>query len=87
MGAAPTCATTGMLDTDLQEMTREQLESEIVKLRSGIRRHRDSSGHDLCWYVPELWDLLPEKISPKPHVPEREEFLACCRAYRESLDE
>jgi hypothetical protein len=75
-----------MIDDDLDRMTFNQLREEIIKLRAGIRRHRDASGHNLCWYVPELWDLLPEKQKPIPQVPPTEEFLQCCRLYRSSLD-
>ena len=45
-------------------MTRGQLAAEVVKLRAAIRRHRDSSGHDLCWHHPELWATLPERVDP-----------------------
>lgn len=76
-----------MFDQDLEEMTPEDLRAEVLKLRQGIREHRDNTGHNLCWYVPELWSLLPEKLSPKPKVPPTEEFLAQCRKYRQSLAE
>ena len=67
-------------------MNELQLIDEIVKLRTGIRKHRDSSNHDLCWFVPELWNLLPEKIIPNPEIPPEDEFLKCCKKYRKSLD-
>jgi hypothetical protein len=73
-------------DNDLMCMDQRELFEEVVKLRAGIRQHRDASGHDLCWYVPELWKLLPEyDAAPTPTVPPKDEFLACCRAYRDSL--
>lgn len=75
-----------MNDDDLNLMNIEQLIAEIKKLRAGIRAHRDSSGHNLCWYVPELWSLLPDKIDPAPEIPSAEEFLRCCKQYRSSLD-
>ena len=25
----------------------------------GIRKHRDFTGHDLCWHHPDLWDPPP----------------------------
>ena len=53
----------------------------------GIRAHRDSTGHDLCWYHPALWGLLPEKQDPLPTVPTWPEFLRGCVRYRQSLDE
>ena len=75
-----------MNDEDLNLMNSEQLMAEVKKLRTGIRAHRDSSGHNLCWYVPELWDLLPDKVEPNPEIPSTEEFLQCCKQYRTSLD-
>lgn len=51
---------------DLEAMTREQLIVEARRLRAGIRTHRDSTGHALCWHHPALWRLLPEKTDPLP---------------------
>jgi hypothetical protein len=75
------------MDEDLMAMTREQLIEEVRKLRQGIRSHRDSSGHDLCWYHPALWRLLPEKQDPLPTVPEWPQFMEGCVRFRRSLDE
>jgi hypothetical protein len=47
------------MDEDLENLTPEQLVAEAKKLRQAIRAHRDSELHDLCWYHPEMWDLLP----------------------------
>ncbi len=57
------------MDEDLTTMTREELVAEIKKLRTGIRQHRDASGHELCWHHPALWGLLPERTDPLPIVP------------------
>lgn len=59
---------------------------EVRRLREGIRKHRDCSGHDLCWYHPELWSLLPEKGLPAVSPPPWDEFLAKCATYRASFD-
>ena len=75
------------MDEDLVEMSREALIAEARKLRQGIRRHRDSTTHELCWHHPELWGLLPEKTDPIPTVPAWPEFLKGCIKYRRSLDE
>jgi hypothetical protein len=75
------------VDEDLDALTREQLIAEARRLRDGIRAHRDSSGHDLCWHHPDLWGLLPEKTDPIPTVPAWPEFLRGCLWYRQSLDE
>lgn len=74
------------MDEDLEQMTREELIEEAKRLRGGIRQHRDSSGHELCWHHPALWSLLPEKTDPIPIVPEWPDFLRGCIKYRQSLD-
>ena len=74
------------MDADLDQMTRDQLIVEVKKLRQGIRKHRDSSEHELCWHHPALWGLLPEKTDPVPVVPEWPEFFRGCIRYRQSLD-
>jgi hypothetical protein len=75
------------MDEDLESLTREQLIDEVKRLRAGIRAHRDSTGHDLCWHHPKLWGLLPERSDPQPTVPDWPQFLRGCIRYRQSLDE
>jgi hypothetical protein len=75
------------MDEDLESMSPEELVNEVKKLRQGIRRHRDSTEHQLCWHQPELWRLLPEKSDPAPAVPEWPQFMRGCIMYRQSLDE
>jgi hypothetical protein len=75
-----------VIDGDLDDMSREELIAEARRLRAGIRTHRDSSGHELCWHHPALWSLLPERTDPQPIVPEWPQFLRGCLRYRESLD-
>jgi hypothetical protein len=74
------------MDEDLLNLDREALIAVITRLRAGIREHRDSSGHELCWHHPKLWGLLPEKTDPVPTVPAWPQFLRGCLRYRESLD-
>ena len=74
------------MDDDLEKMSREQLIDEVKKLRAGIRKHRDTTGHELCWHHPALWGLLPDRTDPMPTVPTWPEFLRGCLRYRESLD-
>lgn len=75
-----------MLDDDLPGLSREQLIEEVRKLRYGIRQHRDSSGQELCWHHPKLWNLLPEKTDPQIEVPDWPDFMKGCIKYRLSLD-
>lgn len=76
-----------MVDDDLQALDHAALIAEVRRLRDGIRAHRDTSGHDLCWHHPALWDLLPEKTRPEIAVPPWPKFMRGCIRYRESLDE
>ena len=75
------------MDEDLDSLSRNELVAEVKRLRAGIRQHRDSSGHDLCWHHPALWALLPEPIAPEILVPEWPQFMRGCVRYRQSLDD
>ena len=75
------------MDDDLDGLSRDELIAEVKRLRAGIRKHRDASGHDLCWHHPQLWGLLPEPIPRDIAVPPWPKFLRGCIKYRESLDE
>lgn len=74
------------MDEDLDALDRDALLAEVKRLRAGIRAHRDSTGHGLCWHQPALWGLLPEGVMPAVAVPEWPQFLRGCVRYRESLD-
>jgi hypothetical protein len=74
------------MDEDVEQMDRTALVAEVKRLRAGIRKHRDSSEHALCWHHPDLWGLLPEQTDPLPRVPAWPQFLRGCLRYRESLD-
>ena len=75
------------MDEDLAGMSRDGLVAEVKKLRQGIRKHRDSTGHALCWHHPDLWALLPERTEPEIAVPPWPKFMRGCIRYRQSLDE
>jgi len=75
------------LDADLDGLSHEALVAEVRTLRAAIRAHRDSSGHALCWYHPQLWSLLPEQGEHSPaSVPDWPQFMRGCVEYRASLD-
>ena len=63
-----------------------ELRHEVKRLRTGIRAHRDSSGHDLCWHHPQLWSLVPEPIPSDINVPPGPQFMRGCIAYRTALE-
>jgi hypothetical protein len=75
------------MDEDVEAMSREELVDEVRRLREGIRAHRDTQMHELCWHHPQLWALLPERTDPLPRVPEWPQFMRGCVRYRQSLDE
>jgi hypothetical protein len=74
------------MDEDLDKMSRKALIEEVKTLRAGIREHRDSTAHELCWHHPDLWALLPEKTEPTIAVPPWPKFMRGCIRYRQSLD-
>jgi hypothetical protein len=74
------------MDEDLDALTKDQLIAEVKRLRSGIRTHRDSTGHELCWHHPELWGLLPEPGNARQWVPTWPKFMEGCIRYRAMLD-
>lgn len=74
-------------DEQLESLSHGELVQEVIRLREGIRRHRDSTAHDLCWHHPQLWGLLPESTDPVPEVPEWPQFIRGCIRYRQSLDD
>ena len=73
-------------DDDLGGMSRDDFIAEVKRLRDGIRAHRDSSGHQLCWHHPQLWRLLPEPLAKEIAVPPWPKFLRGCVRYREALE-
>lgn len=75
-----------VLDEDIDGMSIDRLQSEVIRLRNGIRKYRDQTGHDLCWFNPELTGLLPEQLGIKAYVPPFCEFMQNCAAFRQSLE-
>jgi hypothetical protein len=74
------------LDDDLNGMSRHELVAELQRLPEGIRAHRDSSGHELCWHHPQLWSLLREPLSAEIAIPPWPQFLRGCARYRGALE-
>lgn len=74
------------MDEDLDRMNETELRENARAMRAAIRAHRDSTGHDLCWHHPQLWNLLPDEPQTSASVPEWPQFMRGCIAYRSSLD-
>jgi hypothetical protein len=74
------------LDADLDEMDHASLLEAARAMRAGIRAHRDSDLHALCWHHPDLWALLPDPPDRAKQVPEWPQFMRGCIRYRQSLD-
>ncbi|MDZ4823129.1 MAG: hypothetical protein SH856_06695 [Flavobacteriales bacterium] len=74
-------------DADLKSKFPQMLIEEVKKLRAGVRTYRDSTGHNLCWHYPGLWNLLPEKNYTGYCYPPCSDFISRCVACRKSLEE
>ena len=72
-----------MLDNDLCNMSIPELQDEIMKLRGGIRKHRDQKGDDNCWLDDQfyLYGLLPENMGADPQLPDKELMMVNCSRY------
>lgn len=71
------------MDDDLRGMSEQQLIDEIMKLREGIRKHRDQKGDENCWLDDQfyLYGLLPEKINAEPQLPDKDLMMLNCSRY------
>jgi hypothetical protein len=68
-------------DDDLLTLSRDDLLAETLRLRSGIRDHRDQRGDDRCWLDDDkLYQLLPEKL-PAPTAMDAELMLPNCKRF------
>jgi hypothetical protein len=74
------------MDEDLDKMDQATLLSTAKAMRTAIRKHRDSSGHNLCWFHPEMWCLLPDSPSSAPDIPAWPEFICNCAQFRSTLE-
>jgi hypothetical protein len=73
-------------DADLDALDRDRLLAVARGMRRAIRAHRDATGHDLCWWHPDLWALLPDTPPGGLEVPDWPRFMRGCIRYRASLD-
>jgi len=44
------CSWQWVMDTDLDDLSRDELTVELIRLRNAVRAHRDSTGYALCWH-------------------------------------
>jgi hypothetical protein len=75
------------LDIDLDAMNHTELLTAARAMRTAIREHRDSIGHELCWHHPKMWALLPDSPNAGMIVPDWPQFMRGCVRYRQSLDD
>ena len=64
------------MDDDLKQMSREQLIAEVKKLRQGIRKHRDSTDHEICaGTIRRYGRSCRRSRTPLPSVPDWPQFM------------
>jgi len=60
---------------------------EIKHLESAIKKHRDQTGHNMCWENDqELWAVLNDDVEIDHTPPAWDEFMLKCVEYRKSKD-
>lgn len=65
----------------------ELVNSKVKFLEDAIRKHRDATGHDMCWENDEeLWSVLKDGVKLDHTPPTWCEFMKNCAAYRASKD-
>lgn len=72
-----------MIDKDLKNMSKDELQEEAMKLRDAIRQHRDQKGDENCYLdsYTYLYGLLPEKLKANPELPDKELMMLNCSRY------
>ena len=64
-----------------------QLYNRVEELESAIKKHRDQTGHNLCWENDqELWAVLNDGVVIDHTPPAWDEFMLKCVEYRKSRD-
>lgn len=70
------------MDNDLDGVSQEHLLAEVVRLRDGIRKHRDEEGHERCKLSDDrLYSLLPEGYEKKRQLPPECEWMTECNRF------
>jgi hypothetical protein len=67
------------VDDDLKTMTVAQLQDEVMKCRTAVRKEVKSTGNERCWIT--LHKVLPENSTIDPLTLPESEFIANCRRY------
>jgi len=59
----------------------------IKELENAIKKHREQTGHEMCWENDEeLWQVLEDGIKLDHTPPEWCEFMQKCAEYRKSRE-
>ena len=72
-----------LMDEDIKDMPIIDLQIEIMKLRNGIRTHRDQKGDENCWLDGKfyLYGLLPERVDVDPQLPNKQLMMVNCSRF------
>lgn len=68
-------------------MTEVELRARVAELEAAIRKHREATGHEMCWENDEeLWSTLGDGVVIDHTPPPWCEFMQRCAEYRASKD-
>jgi hypothetical protein len=65
-----------------------KIEEQYVKAKAVVEKWNNKTGHDCCWYYPELFKELAEIFGIPPQnqsLPSREEFENGCKRYQDEI--
>lgn len=61
--------------------------NRIKELEAAIKKHREQTGHEMCWENDEeLWAVLGDDVKVDHTPPEWCEFIQKCAEYRKSRE-
>jgi len=75
----------GAIMTDKDRI--KALKKRVRVLEKAIKKHREQTGHNMCWENDEeLWAILGDGVRLDHTPPPWGEFMTRCAAYRQSKD-
>jgi hypothetical protein len=67
------------IDDDLKKMSSHELQKEVMRVRTALRKELSDTGNRRCWIT--LLEALPEGKRIKPLTLSKEEFISNCAKY------